>query len=277
MKIVRHALLLMFVALAGQVMVPSVASACIWNPLHGFSPLPPCNVRDSELVKQTKEMNRAIMNKIALASSKIAFVQQEIAAWYSVIDGASNYVALIERVYVDGIPSPLPALVAEFNRQSPTSRYVWLDGGGFRLVNNAQEIFRLAGEISQSLRDPEGVAELYDYRINTAVTNSWDAAKNTVAHQLAAAFDYQQYVHEVTDRIYPTAERTSQRYVGVSDDGGLAEAAISDMSATLSGLIGLSAETEALSHEMRMSAVRGAMRRRWDRARTAALLESISF
>lgn len=278
MKISLKVITVVLAAIISQVVTPDSAHACVWSATHAFSPLPPCDVRDTELVKETKKMNAAIMSKIALTSSKLAIIQQEISAWHSVLDGTNDYLKLIENVHIDGIPSPLPALVAEFNRQAPTSRYVQLEqDGGFRLVHEEQEIFRVASGILESLSNPEEVAELYGYKLSSSITNNWEATKNTVARQVAATFDHRQYSQTIADHLYPLGERTASRYIDVSDDGGLAEAAISNMSATLSGLIGTSAEIEALAHEMRMNATRNALRRRWERVDEAVLLEPISF
>lgn len=235
---------------------PEPAAACIWNVLHYFNPWPPCEIKDEPLLHRVKQANVRLAAVLYETATKITMVKREIYQWQRAYETATNYENVLRSVYGDLTANPLPSLIYSWNR-SNIGAYVRLTPTGrFGVSADIVDLRHVADSIAGAFLHDVDVRRIYAEFWEPEVQRLERVVEYTgrqLEHELANLGDYRRHTEAFRDSLRLLGNRVADRYTGVADAAGDAEAHISYLSIQLSKLRGtaLHAQSRAITSRLR--------------------------
>lgn len=250
---IRSSLLLAILGLVGIGAFPVPAAACILNPLHNFSPWPPCTPDDLPNENRLSQTNQRIAGKLLIAAGKIVEIKSEIRGWQTAYGQALAFEQDLKSVYGQVTAHPVPSLVHEFNRTRPLGRYVRLEfDENMQIGVNTWDIRTVADSIKANFE--ANLEQIYSPGLRSAERLESHVFNRgaMIEREILAVRDFQRYSAQVIDSLHASGSRTADRYVGMATADGVAEAHISQLSATLNRLRGTAFDAQVRSLESRL-------------------------
>lgn len=241
---------------------PRSAHACVWNVLHWFNPLPPCEVEDQLGRYRNRQEAIRVEGKLGTLALHVREIRTELEAWRAAYRTARRFSEELTRVYGDLISDPIPSLLARYER-TPLARFVRINPNGtFATVPldslaPALDFRTTADSVWQQFSDSLTMPRRYR-RFAQAATDVPRMIYGTgmeLERELAALHDFGTFTRPILDSLAEVGARTATRYVARGDVTGLSEARISQVSAVLSRLRGTAFEAQARGVSAKLQAL----------------------
>ncbi len=257
---VARALVVAAVACLGIVLRPAPAHACIWNFLHWFNPLPPCEVQDDPARWRMHQTNNRILGKLGTIASDVIEIKAEIEGWKAASRTARRFSDQLARTYGDLSANPLPSLAAAYNR-TPMANFLQLNANGtFSVGVDPINFRRVADSVWTTYQDSLGLKRIYrkDWEDPARLPKQIFGSGARLEQQIAALGDWETFTRPILDSLSMLGGRTASRYMAHAEVAGLSEARISNLAIALSKLRGTAFEAQGLGLSAKIQALTAA-------------------